>query len=153
MLWRVIEAEVVPAAQELGMSQIVWSPVAQGVLTGKYRSGAPLPEGSRAADKKGGDSAIRYFMRDEVLDSVQKLRPIADEVGLTMAQLAIAWVLQNPNLASAIVGASRPEQVASNAQASGVRLSEEVLSRIDDAIGAVADRDPRHTETPSERPA
>jgi aryl-alcohol dehydrogenase-like predicted oxidoreductase len=153
MLWRVIEAEVVPASEELGISQIVWSPVAQGALTGKYKPGAPLPDGSRATDKKGGENTIRRFLADDVLTAVQKLQPIAEEAGLTMAQLAIAWVLQNPNLASAIMGASRPEQVASNAKAAGVRLPQEALKRIDDILGDLPERDPKRTETPAVRPA
>jgi aryl-alcohol dehydrogenase-like predicted oxidoreductase len=153
MLWRVIEAEVVPASEELGISQIVWSPVAQGALTGKYKPGAPLPDGSRATDKKGGENTIRRFLADDVLTAVQKLQPIAEEAGLTMAQLAIAWVLQNPNLASAIMGASRPEQVASNAKAAGVRLPQEALQKIDDILGDLPERDPKRTETPAVRPA
>ena len=108
MLWRVIEGEVVPASKQLGLSQIVWSPIAQGVLTGKYKPGQPLPEGSRATDEKGGADMIKRFMRDEVLEAVQRLQPVADQAGLTLAQLAIAWTLQNENVASAIVGASRP---------------------------------------------
>ncbi|CAM5295363.1 aldo/keto reductase family protein [Leifsonia shinshuensis] len=153
MLWRVIEKQVVPASAELGISQIVWSPVAQGVLTGKYLPGAPLPEGSRAADEKGGANAIKDFLRDDVLSAVQRLKPIADELGLTMAQLAVAWVLQNPNVSGAIVGASRPEQVASNAAAAGVRLSGDVLARIDEAVGDVAVTDPAETVSPASRVA
>ncbi|MFE4950690.1 aldo/keto reductase family protein [Leifsonia sp. NPDC056665] len=153
MLWRVIEKQVVPTSAELGVSQIVWSPVAQGVLTGKYLPGAPLPEGSRAADDKGGANAIKGFLRDDVLTSVQRLKPIADELGATMAQLAIAWVLQNPNVSGAIVGASRPEQVASNVKAAGVRLSGDVLARIDEAVGDVAVTDPAETTSPAQRVA
>ncbi len=153
MLWRVIEKQVVPASASLGISQIVWSPVAQGVLTGKYQPGAAAPAGSRAADDKGGASAIKGFLRDEVLTAVQNLRPIADELGITMAQLAVAWVLQNPNVAGAIVGASRPEQVASNAEAAGIRLTAETLARIDEAVGDVAETDPAHTVSPDRRPA
>ena len=153
LLWRVIEKEVVPASEELGISQIVWSPVAQGVLTGKYRPGAEAPAGSRAADEKGGADAIRGFLRDDVLTAVQKLAPIADELGITMAQLAVAWVLQNPNVAGAIVGASKPEQVASNAAAAGVRLTDDVLARIDAAVGDVAETDPAKTVSPAKRPA
>ena len=153
MLWRVIEKQVVPASAELGVSQIVWSPVAQGVLTGKYLPGAPLPEGSRAADDKGGANAIKGFLRDDVLTSVQRLKPIADELGATMAQLAIAWVLQNPNVSGAIVGASRPEQVASNVKAAGVRLSGDVMARIDEAVGDVAVTDPAETTSPAHRVA
>ena len=151
MLWRVIEAEVVPASTELGISQIVWSPVAQGVLTGKYKPGAELPAGSRATDDKGGASAIKRFLTNDVLTAVQNLQPIADEAGLTLAQLAVAWVLQNPNVAGAIVGASRPEQVASNAQAAGVTLDAEVLARIDEVILPVAETDPSHTKSPETR--
>jgi aryl-alcohol dehydrogenase-like predicted oxidoreductase len=153
MLWRVIEAEVVPSSVELGVSQIVWSPVAQGVLTGKYKPGQALPPGTRATDTKGGADMIKRWMSDDVLIGVQKLQPIADEVGLTMAQLAIAWVLQNPGVASAIIGASRPDQVAANVKASGVTLSAETLASIDDAIGSLAERDPALTQSPATREA
>jgi len=153
MLWRVIEAEVVPVSEELGVSQIVWSPVAQGVLTGKYKPGQALPPGTRATDTKGGADMIKRWMSEDVLTGVQKLQPIADEVGLTMAQLAIAWVLQNPNVASAIIGASRPDQVAANVKASGVTLSAETLASIDDAIGSLAERDPALTQSPATREA
>src|SRR6478609_4652657 len=145
MLWRVIEKKVVPASAELGISQIVWSPVAQGVLTGKYLPGEQPPADSRAADEKGGANMIKGFLRDDVLESVQRLRPIADELGITMAQLAVAWVLQNPNVAGAIVGASRPEQVASNAGAAGIRLDGDVLARIEEAVGDIAETDPAQT--------
>jgi aryl-alcohol dehydrogenase-like predicted oxidoreductase len=153
MLWRVIESDVVPASAELGVSQIVWSPVAQGVLTGKYLPGQAPPEGTRATDAKGGADMIKRWMSDDVLVSVQKLRPIADGLGLSMAQLAIAWVLQNPNVASAIIGASRPDQVADNVKASGVTLDDDVLVAIDDAIGSVAERDPALTSSPETREA
>jgi aryl-alcohol dehydrogenase-like predicted oxidoreductase len=153
MLWRVIESEVVPASEDLGMSQIVWSPVAQGVLTGKYKPGQAPPEGTRATDAKGGADMIKRWMSDDVLTGVQKLQPIADELGLTMAQLAIAWVLQNRNIASAIIGASRPDQVASNAKAAGVTLDAEILTKIDDAIGSLAERDPALTKSPETREA
>jgi len=143
----------VPTSGELGISQIVWSPVAQGVLTGKYKPGQQAPEGSRAADEKGGADAIRGFMRDEVLTAVQGLQPIADELGITMAQLAVAWVLQNQNVSGAIVGASRPEQVRSNAAAAGVRLSGDIMGRIDEAVGDVAQTDPALTVSPAKRPA
>jgi len=154
MLWRVIEAEVVPTCAELGISQIVWSPIAQGVLTGKYRPGQPLPEGSRAADEKGGANMIKRFMRDDVLERVQQLQPIADEVGLSLAQLAVAWVLNNPNVAAAIIGASRPEQVHENVKASGVDLSADVLAKIDDVLGDLPETDPRKTteNSPQQRP-
>ena len=153
MLWRVIEAEVVPSCEELGVSQIVWSPVAQGVLTGKYKPGQALPPGTRATDTKGGADMIKRWMSEDVLTGVQKLQPIADEVGLTMAQLAIAWVLQNRNVASAIIGASRPDQVAANVNASGVTLDADVLTAIDDAIGPLAQRDPALTTSPETREA
>jgi len=145
MLWRVIEAEVVPTSQELGLSQIVFSPVAQGVLSGKYRPGAPLPDGSRATDEKGGATFIKRWLEDDILAAVQGLRPIAEELGLTMAQLAVAWVLQNPNVAAALIGASRPEQVAENAKASGVRIPAELMARIDTTLGGRPQRDPAMT--------
>ena len=154
MLWRVIEDQVVPACRELGLSQIVWSPVAQGVLTGKYLPDAPPPAGSRATDDKGGARMIERFMRPEVLTRVQGLRPVADELGVTMAQLALAWVLGNDNVAAALVGASRPEQVAENVKAIDVRIPSELLIRIDDVLGDVVDRDPALTakNAPAGRP-
>jgi aryl-alcohol dehydrogenase-like predicted oxidoreductase len=145
MLWRVIEKQVVPACEREGLSQIVWSPMAQGVLTGKYLPGQPLPEGSRATDDKGGADNIRHWLRDDLLERVQRLRPIAEQVGVTMAQLAVAWVLHNPNVASAIVGASRPEQVTEAAKAAGVKLSDDVVEAIDEVLGDAVDRDPSHT--------
>jgi aryl-alcohol dehydrogenase-like predicted oxidoreductase len=151
MLWRGIEAEVIPACRELGMGQIVWSPIAQGVLTGKYRPGQPPPAGSRATDK-GGAPMIERFLDDDLLERVQQLQPIAAELGLTMAQLAVAWVLQHDDVASAIVGASRPEQVAENAKASGVKLDPDVLARIDDVVGPFVERDPARTQSPQQRP-
>ena len=138
MLWRAIEDEVIPLSRQLGIGQIVWSPIAQGVLTGKYRPGDRPPEGSRATGPDAG--FMQWLMRDEVLESVQRLRPIADGLGLTMAQLAIAWVLREENVSSAIVGASRPEQVEENLAASGVELGEDVLRAIDDALGAAVAR-------------
>jgi aryl-alcohol dehydrogenase-like predicted oxidoreductase len=154
MLWRVIEPEVVPTCEELGIGQIVWSPIAQGVLTGKYKPGQPHPTGSRATDQAGGADMIRAWLRDEVLTAVEKLEPIAAEAGLTMAQLAVAWVLQNPNVSSAIVGASRPEQVTDNAAASGVTLEPGVLKAIDEALGDVVTTDASITgkQTPTQRP-
>jgi aryl-alcohol dehydrogenase-like predicted oxidoreductase len=145
MLWRVIEDEVVPACEELGVSQIVWSPIAQGVLTGKYKPGQELPAGSRATDDKGGANMISRFMQDGILERVQRLQPIADEAGLTMAQLAVAWVLQNDNVAAALVGASRPEQVAENVKAAGVRLDADAMTAIDEALGDIVVRDPAMT--------
>jgi aryl-alcohol dehydrogenase-like predicted oxidoreductase len=151
MLWRVIEAEVIPASERAGLGQIVWSPIGQGVLTGKYLPGQPPPKGSRATDERGSQFIAR-LMTDEVLTRVQKLKPIAQDAGLSMAQLAVAWVLQNPNVASAIVGASRPEQVGENAKAAGVKLDAAILKRIDEVLGGVVVRDPRQTTTPGRRP-
>jgi aryl-alcohol dehydrogenase-like predicted oxidoreductase len=148
MLWRVIESQVVPASERAGMSQIVWSPIAQGVLTGKYRPGEQPPAGSRATDENGGANMIARFLRDDVLTRVADLRPIADDLGLSMAQLAVAWVLRNENVASAIIGASRPEQVVDNVKAAGVRLSDEVMAKIDDVLGDVVEYDPRRTQSP-----
>jgi aryl-alcohol dehydrogenase-like predicted oxidoreductase len=153
MLWRVIEAEVIPASEELGLSQIVWSPIAQGVLSGKYHPGKPAPEGSRATDSKGGSRMIERWMSDEVLTGVQQLKPIAEEAGLTMAQLSIAWVLQNKNVASAIMGASRPEQIEKNVAAAGVKLDAVIMDKIDAAIGQLAERDPAQTKSPASREA
>ncbi|GAA4625336.1 aldo/keto reductase family protein [Actinoallomurus vinaceus] len=144
MLWRVIEPEVVPACERLGLGQIVFSPVAQGVLTGKYLPGRDVPAGSRADDARGSRFVGRY-MSDTVLERVQRLRPIADEAGLTMAQLAVAWVLQNGNVAAAIIGASRPEQVAENAAVSGRRLDDSIMKRIDEVLDELVDRDPAKT--------
>ncbi len=153
MLWRVIEAEVIPASEELGLSQIVWSPIAQGVLSGKYHPGKPAPEGSRATDSKGGSRMIERWMSDEVLTGVQQLKPIAEEAGLTMAQLSIAWVLQNKNVASAIMGASRPEQIEKNVAAAGVKLDAVIMDKIDAVIGSLAERDPAQTKSPASREA
>jgi aryl-alcohol dehydrogenase-like predicted oxidoreductase len=145
MLWRVIEAEVVPTSQELGISQVVWSPIAQGVLTGKYVPGGDLPAGSRATDDKGGADMIKRWMRDDVLTRVQELKPLAAELDLSLAELAVAWVLQNDNVATAIIGASRPEQVHQNVKAAGVTIPAEILTRIDDVLGPVVERDPAKT--------
>ncbi|WP_336210614.1 aldo/keto reductase family protein [Nonomuraea sp. LPB2021202275-12-8] len=152
MLWRVIESEVVPLSEREGIGQIVWSPIAQGVLTGKYLPGQAPPEGSRATDSAGGSGMIARFMNDDVLARVQELKPIAADLGLSMAQLAVAWVLQNPNVASAIVGASRPEQVHDNVKAAGVKLDSEVMRRIDEAIAPIVERDPAKTASPPRRP-
>jgi aryl-alcohol dehydrogenase-like predicted oxidoreductase len=154
MLWRIIEKEVVPTCVELGIGQIVWSPVAQGVLTGKYKPGQPYPEGSRATDDKGGADAVTRFMTDETLTRVQDLQPIAGDLGLSMAQLAVAWVLQNPNVAAALVGASRPEQVAENVKAAGTTIPADALARIDEVLGDVVTRDPALVakSTPRRRP-
>lgn len=153
MLWRVIEPEVVPACRELGISQIVWSPMAQGVLSGKYRPGQPPPAGSRATDEKGGADMIKRFLANDTLTRVQDLAPVADELGLSMAQLAIAWVLQNDNVAAALVGASRPEQVAENVKAAGVAIPAEALTRIDAVLGDAVTADPKLVarSTPTKR--
>lgn len=140
MLWRVIEDEVVPTSRELGLSQIVWSPVAQGVLSGKYLPGQPAPAGSRATDANGS-RFIQQFMTEDVLTRVQQLKAVADELGLTQAQLAVAWVLQNDNVAAALIGASRPEQVAENVKASGVVIPAELMAKIDEILGDVVERD------------
>ena len=152
MLWRVIETEVIPASEELGIGQIVWSPMAQGVLSGKYLPGRPPPAGSRATDEKSGANFIARFLNDDVLTRVQRLKPLAEQAGLTMAQLAVAWVLQNPNVASAIVGASRPEQVHDNVKAAGVKLDADLLKAIDEIVEPVTERDPAKTESPAQRP-
>jgi len=151
-LWRIIEAEVVPVSRKEGIGQIVWSPVTQGVLTGKYKPGGKLPAGSRATDKKSGAGMISRWMRDDVLEAVQKLAPIADSVGLTMSQLAIAWVLQNDNVSSAIMGATKPSQVKENVKAAGVKLDTSVMSAIDKALGSLPERDPKLTTSPQSRP-
>jgi aryl-alcohol dehydrogenase-like predicted oxidoreductase len=151
MLWRVIEGEVVPTCVSLGMSQIVFSPIAQGILTGKYRPGEQPPEGSRATDEKGGADMIKRLMSDDVLKRVQQLVPLAAEAGLSMAQLAVAWVLQNDNVASAIIGASRPEQVRDNVAAAGVKLDQDLLGRIDEVLDPVVERDPAKTRSPETR--
>jgi aryl-alcohol dehydrogenase-like predicted oxidoreductase len=151
-LWRVIEAEIIPLSRKEGIGQIVWSPIAQGVLTGKYKPGMKLPAGSRATDKKSGAGMISRWMREDILEAVQKLSPIADSVGLTMSQLAIAWVLQNENVSAAIMGATKPSQVKENVKASGVKLDESVMKAIDTALGSLPERDPKHTMSPNPRP-
>jgi aryl-alcohol dehydrogenase-like predicted oxidoreductase len=139
MLYRTIEPEVVPTSAKHGISQIVWSPIAQGVLTGKYQPGQPPPAGSRATGETGA-AYIRRLLADDVLTAVQKLRPIASDAGLSLAQLAVAWVLQNDNVASAIIGASRPEQVRENVNAAGVTLEPDLLARIDSVLEGVVER-------------
>jgi aryl-alcohol dehydrogenase-like predicted oxidoreductase len=151
MLWRVIEAEVVPTCEELGIGQVVWSPIAQGALTGKYKPGQDYPAGSRATDEKGGADMISRWLNYDVLGRVQGLQPVADEAGLSMAQLAVAWTLQNPNVSAAIIGASRPEQVSENVKAAGVRLDRGLLDRIDEVLGGVVERDPGKTRSPATR--
>ena len=151
-LWRVIEAEVVPLSEREGIGQIVWSPMAQGVLTGKYLPGKKAPAGSRATDKKSGAAMISRWMKDDVLEAVQLLKPIAESVDLSMSQMALAWVLQNPNISSAIMGATKPAQIRDNVKASGVKLPAEVMKAIDGAIGKVAERDPKKNVSPNPRP-
>ena len=152
MLWRVIESEVVPLSIDEGIGQIVWSPIAQGALTGKYLPGAPLPEGSRATDAAGGANMIKDWLRPEVLTAIQELKPLADQTGITLAQLAVAWVLQNPGVSSAIVGASRPEQVRDNAAAAGIKLDADLLVKIDEVLADVVTTDPGKTQSPKTRP-
>jgi aryl-alcohol dehydrogenase-like predicted oxidoreductase len=151
MLWRVIEAEVVPTSRELGIGQVVWSPIAQGALTGKYKPGQQPPAGSRATDDKGGSDMISRWLKDDVLERVQRLQPMADDAGLSLAQLAVAWVLQNDNVSAAIIGASRPEQVTENAKAAGVTLDAAALKAIDEVIDPVVERDPSKTQSPRTR--
>jgi aryl-alcohol dehydrogenase-like predicted oxidoreductase len=144
-LYRVIEGEIIPTSKELGISQIVWSPIAQGVLTGKYKPGAPLPEGTRATDANGGANTIARWLDDTILTRVQDLAPIASELDLSLAQLAVAWVLQNDNVAAAIIGASRPEQVAENVKASGVEIPAQLMTKIDEVLGDAVLSDPALT--------
>lgn len=154
MLWRIIEREVVPTCEELGLGQVVWSPIAQGVLTGKYKPGQQAPAGSRATDDKGGSDMVARWMRDDVLEAVGRLEPLADQAGLSMAQLAIAWVLQNPNVSAAIIGASRPEQVTENVKAAGVTLDADLLAAIDTALEGVVTSEASTVaqSTPEHRP-
>lgn len=151
LLWRVIEAEVVPTCEELGLGQIVWSPIAQGVLTGKYLPGQPPPAGSRATDQAGGAGFVARWLEDPILEAVQRLEPLADQAGLSLAQLAVAWTLQNPNVSAAIIGASRPEQVTENAKAAGVTLDADLLSALDDVLDGLVERDPAKTQSPPSR--
>jgi len=141
MIWRAPEAELIPFCSDHGISQIVWSPLAQGVLTGKYRPGEAPPQDSRAAHDEMSVSIARY-MEDETLEAVQRLAPVAEGAGLSMAEMALAWVLREPNVASAIIGASRPEQVHVNAGASGVSLSQDVLDTIDETLDGLVGRGP-----------
>jgi aryl-alcohol dehydrogenase-like predicted oxidoreductase len=151
-LWRVIEADVVPTSERNGIGQLVFSPIAQGVLTGKYLPGQAPPAGSRATDDKGGANFVSRFLTDDVLTRVQLLGPIADELGMTMATLSLAWVLQNSNVSSAIIGATRPEQIKENVQASGVKLGPEVMAKIDEALDGVIERDPAKIQQLAQRP-
>ncbi|RKH12680.1 aldo/keto reductase [Corallococcus sp. CA053C] len=151
MLWRIIESKVVPTCEAEGLGQIVWSPLAKGVLTGKYLPGQPPPADTRAATQQGAQF-MTNFMTDDVLTRVQQLKPIAKEAGLSLAQLSVAWVLQNRNVASAIIGATKPEQVLDNVKATGVKLDAELLRRIDSILGPVVERDPAQTTSPTRRP-
>ncbi|MHB1594642.1 MAG: aldo/keto reductase family protein [Streptosporangiaceae bacterium] len=151
MIWRVIETEVVPLCEREGIGQIVWSPIAQGVLTGKYQPGAAPPAGSRATDSRG-TGFISEYLSDPILRRVAELRPVAESAGLSLSQLAVAWTLQNPNVSAAIIGASRPEQVRENVKAAGVRLESALIAQIDEIMGPVVVRDPARTVSPTERP-
>ncbi len=151
MIWRVIEPEVIPLCEKEGIGQVVFSPIAQGALTGKYQPGAAVPAGSRATDASGS-AFIKDYLTDDILARVQQLTPLAEEAGLTLAQMAVAWTLQNPNISAAIVGATRPEQVRENVRASGVRLDPEVMRRIDSILGPSIVTDPRQTASPPARP-
>ncbi len=152
MLWRVIEDQVVPTCQQEGLGQIVWSPLAQGVLTGKYLPGKPPPDGSRATDELSGKNFIKRWLNDATLTKVQEIKPIADQAGLTMAQLGVAWVLQNKNVASAIVGATRPEQLDDNVKAAGIVLEPAIMDAIDSILDGFIERDPAKTVSPATRP-
>ena len=149
MLWRVIESEVVPLCEREGIGQIVWSPMAQGVLTGKYLPGKKAPVGSRARHKSG--NFMSGWLREEVLEAVQNLKPIAESVDLTVGQLALAWALQNPNVSSVIMGATKPSQVKENVKASGVKLTPETMKSIDKVLGNLPERDPSKNQSPNPR--
>jgi aryl-alcohol dehydrogenase-like predicted oxidoreductase len=150
MLWRVIEQEVIPASIKAGVTQIVWSPLAQGVLTGKYLPGAKAPAGSRAADPEVA-ARMSDFLKEEVLSAVQQLVPIAKELDLTLAQFGLAWVLQNPNVSSAIIGASRPEQVMDNVKAVGVEIPDELMTKAEAILKPFVVSDPSETKSPPNR--
>jgi aryl-alcohol dehydrogenase-like predicted oxidoreductase len=151
MLWRVIEPEIVPLCEKEGVGQIVFSPIAQGILTGKYEPGTPPPADSRAT-APAGSGFIKRWLRDDTLSAVQRLRPLAEEAGLSLAQLAVAWTLQNQNVSAAIVGATRPVQVHENVKAAGVKLDASLMSRIDEALGDAVVSDPSRTTSPQSRP-
>ncbi|MCO4273085.1 aldo/keto reductase family protein [Pseudarthrobacter sp. HLT3-5] len=146
MLWRVIEPEVVPVCEELGITQVCWSPLAQGVLSGKYGA-STVPAGSRFTADDGGLKTEHKFMQPEVLGRVEKLKPIAADLGVPLATLAVAWVLANPNVSAAIVGASRPEQLDDTVKAADLALGQETLDRIDGVLGDVVERDPAKVES------
>ncbi len=149
-LWRVIEEEVIPASEALGIGQIVWSPLAGGVLTGKYKPGQDAPAGSRGADPKFG-RFVESWLEDDVLERVQQLIPVAEEAGLNLAQLSLAWVLQHPNVSAAIIGATRPEQVKSNVKAVGVKLDPEIYEKVNEILDPVSIKDPTKTRSPRPR--
>ena len=151
MLWRVIEGEVIPASKENGMTQIVWSPLAQGVLTGKYLPGSPVPKDSRAGNTEAAVGGIEKYMSDDALTAIQKLKPLAQSLGLTMAQFGLAWVLANPNVSSAIVGASRPEQITDNVKAVGVEIPKEIMTQVDQILAGFIVSDPAETKSPPAR--
>ena len=150
-LWRVIEEDVIPASEDLGIGQIVWSPLAQGVLTGKYKPGQSAPAGSRGANEKYSKFVSGFTEKEGLLEAVQKLEPIAADHGLNMAQLALAWVLDNSNVSAAIIGATRPEQVDSNVKAAGVKLDSGAKQAIDEILDEVAVFDPARTVSPKPR--
>ncbi|WP_426320541.1 aldo/keto reductase family protein [Microbacterium sp. E-13] len=152
LLWRVIEPEIVPLSEQLGLGQIVWSPLAQGVLTGKYRPGSTAPDASRFRSDDGSLKSDHRYLQPAVLQRVQELRPLAEAAGLSMAAFSVAWVLQNPNVSAAIVGASRPEQLRDNVRAAGVTLDSEVMAEAERIISDVAERDPSKVESFLTRP-
>ena len=150
MLWRVIEKKVIPASVKNGLSQIVWSPMAGGVLTGKYLPGATPPEGTRASDPETS-SFLEKFMTDSTLTRIQKLLPITKELGISMPQLALAWTLQNSNVSAAIVGARNPDQIKSNLGADEIEIPSAMMKKIDETLGDSVVRDPALTKSPAER--
>ena len=151
MIWRVIESEVIPLCAREGIGQVVWSPMAQGVLSGKYLPGAEPPSGSRATDQRGA-TFISAYLTDRLLTAVQRLRPLADDAGLTMSQFALAWPLQNPAVSAAIIGATKPEHVRENVKASGVKLEPAVMAKVDEILGPEVVSDPAETRSPATRP-
>jgi aryl-alcohol dehydrogenase-like predicted oxidoreductase len=151
MLWRVIEKQVLPLSQKEGIGQIAFSPLAQGVLTGKYLPGKKPPANSRATDKKSGADMISGWLRPEVLTAVQKLKPIADSVGVSMSQLALSWVLAQPGVSAVVMGASTASQVTENAKASGIKLDSTTIKLIDEVLGSLPERNPAHNQSPNPR--
>jgi aryl-alcohol dehydrogenase-like predicted oxidoreductase len=151
MIWRVIESEVIGVCEREGIGQIVWSPIAQGVLTGKYLPGAAPPPGSRATDDRGA-GFINAYLTEPILTAVQNLKPVADEAGLSLSQLAVAWTLQKPAVSAAIVGATKPEHVRENVKAAGVKLDPAIMAKIDEILGSEVETDPAETQSPPHRP-